>query len=304
MRFGEGDPTIVTDYSLKEDHPGLEKVLGGNASIRQDVYTGGVLWADEGFKGLIYPPKAKPGEYAGYYTRQFNTIELNSTHYHMPVPETLLRWRDTAPEGFRFCPKINQEISHAHNLLPMIGFHNACSRLFEQLGNRLGPCFMQLPPHFSTQRMQELITFLDNSELQNLSVELRHESWFKGGTEFNQLCNHLYRNHMGLVITDTPGRRDVVHMRLTSRFAFVRFKAANIPELDRQRIDAWLLRTKTWFGKGLEAFYFFIHTSNKTDMPVLTQYFVRRLEEVCGIRIAPPVIGEIPDGLFRDRGKS
>lgn len=237
MHFGKAEHNGPLDYSLAEDHKSLAKVLGGTKTSDPRVYVGGVLWADENFKGVIYPQKAKASDYVKYYTKQFNTIELNSTHYRVPAPETFERWKQLAPAGFKFCPKINQSISHADHLRSMIGFHNECSHLFEILGEKLGPCFMQLPPHFSPRRLSELLEFLENSELQNISIELRHEDWFKKEAELNLLCNFLYKNKMGLVITDTAGRRDVVHMRLTNKVAFIRFKAANEEEIDKKRMD-------------------------------------------------------------------
>lgn len=290
MHFGNALYKGSMDYSLPEDHKSLGKILGGVRTPLPKIYVGGVLWANDGFKGLIYPKNAKAADYVKYYTQQFNTIELNSTHYRMPVSETLEHWRDVAPQGFKFCPKINQTISHAPDLRKMIGFHNACATLFELLQNKLGPCFMQLPPYFSPDRLKELIVFLENSELQNLCIELRHEEWFKKEAELNLLCNFLYKNKMGLVITDTAGRRDAVHMRLTNKIAMIRFKAANEKEIDDKRIMDWILRAKEWFDEGLEEFYFFIHTSEKSDMPGLTAYFTGKLEEITGIKVQSPTI--------------
>lgn len=289
MHFGRTD-TGNTNYSLAEDHKSLLKVLGETKTAKPKVYVGGVLWAHESFKGLIYPVDAKAADYVKHYTQQFNTIELNSTHYRVPGPDTFNHWKNTAPQGFKFCPKINQAISHAENLVSMIGYHNECNHLFEFLEEKLGTCFMQLPPHFLPKRLNELMEFLNNSELQNLAIELRHGTWFRSEAELNLLCNYLYKNNMALVITDTPGRRDVLHMRLTNKTAFIRFNAINDENIDQQRVEDWILRAKTWFDSGLEEFYFFIHSTDQVHMPSLVSYFIRKLEEICGIKLSPPAI--------------
>ncbi|WP_373330873.1 DUF72 domain-containing protein [Salmonirosea aquatica] len=67
--------------------------------------------------GKIYPSNAKDKDFLYHYTRQFNTIELNMTHYQIPSDDTIDRWRDTAPEGFKYCPKWPQIISHDAQLL-------------------------------------------------------------------------------------------------------------------------------------------------------------------------------------------
>lgn len=298
MQFGRLEQGSTGDFSLKQDHKNLEKVLGGTRVNDPKVYVGGVLWADERFKGIIYPTRAKASDYVKHYTSQFNTIELNATHYRIPSPETLIKWKETAPSGFKFCPKINQAISHANLLGESIGLHNESAKLFGLLEEKLGPCFMQLPPYFSPRRLSELVEFLDNSELRHLNIELRHEDWFKEDTALNYLCNFLYKNQMSLVITDTPGRRDVVHMRLTNRTAMIRFKAVNQTDIDRRRMHVWILRAKNWIEKGLEEFYFFIHTEDKSHMPYLAVYFIETLEKETGIALKAPFIfktGEEPD---------
>lgn len=93
-------------------------------------------------------------------------------------------------------------------------------------------------------------------------------------------------------MTDTAGRRDVVHMRLTNKIAMIRFKAANESSIDHKRMDNWILKAKNWFDSGLEEFYFFIHTAEKNDMPYLAKYFIEKLDEVTGIKLKSPSISE------------
>jgi uncharacterized protein YecE (DUF72 family) len=290
MQFGKVPYDASFNYNLPLDHKSVPKVFGGKRTAAPRVFTGGSLWSDEAFKGSIYPANAKTSDYLAYYTKQFNTIELNATHYRIPDEAGLLHWRNTAPEGFVFCPKINKTISHAFDLLPQIDYHNACMQAFDLLGNKLGVCFMQLPPQFSPQRLSELLAFLDQSTTASLAIELRHYDWFTDQASLNTLCNYLYKHDMPLVITDTPGRRDVLHMRLTNRTAFVRYNSHNNDSPDMQRITEWVHRAKTWFDLGLETFYFFVHTSNQARMPLLVSYFIDQLEKTCGIRLAAPVI--------------
>ncbi len=290
MDFGRVKDIEKINYTLPADHKSIGKILGGNKSTSPKVYVGGVLWADENFVGNLYPATAKPKDFLKHYTRQLNTIELNLTHYRLPEYEKLKRWYNTAPDNFKFCPKVHQSISHANDLLQKIGSHNECCELFTLLGDKLGTCFMQLPPQFSPQRLNELLEFLDNNNLRNLAVELRHPDWFKTDAELKTLCNYLYKNNLSLVLTDTPGRRDVLHMRLTNKTAFIRFNANNNHYTDRQRIDEWMNRFKIWFDNGLETLYFFVHTPHQVIMPQLVNYFINQLRQVCEIKLSPPVI--------------
>lgn len=300
MDFGRIKEIDSVNYALPADHKSIAKILGGKKTDSPKAYVGGVLWSDEDFRGTIYPEKAKPGDYVKHYTKQFNTIELNTTHYRVPEPDTFRRWHSLAPEGFKFCPKVNQNISHAGSLLPMIGFHNECNGLFQLLGEKLGTCFLQLPPHFAPNRLPELLEFLDHSDLRDLAIEVRNDNWYNSDADLNLLCNYLYKNNMALVLTDTPGRRDVLHMRLTNRTAFIRFNANNNHPTDKQRMDEWVQKAKSWFDEGLEEFYFFVHTPDQVNMPHLVTYFIQQLQRLCGIKLAPPVIRKrsVTDTLF------
>ncbi|MEO6302381.1 MAG: DUF72 domain-containing protein, partial [Bacteroidia bacterium] len=209
MDFGRVKDVEKVDYILPANHKSIGKVLGGIKTLTPKAYVGGVLWSDENFVGNLYPAKAQPKDFLKYYTKQFNTIELNLTHYRLPEYEILKRWYNTAPDNFKFCPKVYQSISHADNLLQKITLHNECSNFFTLLGDKLGTYFMQMSPQFSPNRLNELLEFLDNSNLKNLAVEVRHPDWYKTETELKTLCNYLYKNNLSFVITDTPGRRDV-----------------------------------------------------------------------------------------------
>lgn len=46
------------------------------------------------------------------YFERFPVVEIQQTFYHPPPPRTLLRWRESAPEGFEFTLKAWQLITH------------------------------------------------------------------------------------------------------------------------------------------------------------------------------------------------
>lgn len=76
----------------------------------------------------------------------------------------------------------------------------------------------------------------------------------------------------GLVITDTPGRRDAVHMHLSNATAFIRFDCRGDHELDLFRIDEWKKQLKSWYLQGLEKCYFFLHIESREFKDDFIQY--------------------------------
>ena len=293
MDFGRTNQLELVNFALPSNHQGVKKVLGGAKAQLPNVYVGGVLWSDEAFLGAIYPERAKSKDYAKYYSRQFNTIELNLTHYRLPEKEKIQKWFEESPVDFKFCPKIHQAISHSGNLLSVVDYMEAFYQIVKPLQHKLGTCLLQLPPHFSPKRCHELLAFLDKSNLRDLAIELRHPDWFIEGKELNLLSNYLYKNQMGLVLTDTPMRRDVLHMRLTNKTAFIRFNANDKHPSDYERIDEWVHHLYEWIQQGLETIYFFIHTPTQLFMPELVTYSIQQLKKECGVTLTPPKIKTI-----------
>lgn len=290
MDFGRLENIENVDFSFPPSHSGTVKILGGTKSKTLNVYVGAPIWNDDGFLGKIYPAKARSKDFLKYYGLQFNGIELNATHYRIPEKNIIERWAEVVPNGFKFCPKIHQSVSHSNDISNCISHLHIFYDHISCFGSKLGSCLLQLPPSFETKHINQLIELLDNSPISNLAVELRHPSWFNDIQRLNHLCNYLYQNNLSINITDVAGRRDVLHQRLTNKTAFVRFVANNMHPSDFKRLDNWIERFQTWIQAGLEDLYFFIHTPDKSLVPELATYFINNLNKTCGLEIALPKI--------------
>jgi uncharacterized protein YecE (DUF72 family) len=291
MKFGRLENIESIDFSLPLDHPGIKKILGGKRSENIGAYVGSVVWADESLAKKIYPDRAGSKNFVKYYGKQFNTIELNATHYRVPDKETVKRWADAVPEGFKFCPKVHESISHTQNITQSIELAQNFNDTIQAFGNKLGTSFLQLPPTFNTKGLNYLLEFLDVNPIRKLAIELRHESWFEeGNEELKTLCNYLYKNNISLVITDVSGRRDVLHQRLTNKTAFIRFVANDLHATDYTRMNEWVQRINEWIQQGLEEFYFFMHSPDKRLTADLAVYFINKMNKVTGLKMKAPKI--------------
>ncbi|MCX7877074.1 MAG: DUF72 domain-containing protein [Ignavibacteria bacterium] len=280
------------DFSLPENHSDTDIILNGLKSLNKkpELFIGCAKWGRKEWIGKIYPPSAKEKDFVNYYVRQFNTIELNATHYRIPSESTVEKWKLNADENFRFCPKFPQWISHIKRLKncesETINFIDSVKRF----GINLGTCFLQLPPDFSPTKSEILENYI-NSLPNNLSfcIEFRHEDWFRESDEVNYIFRALNNKGIGTVITDTAGRRDCVHMRLTSGFAFIRFVGNSLHESDFRRINNWAERIKKWLCSGLRTVYFMIHMHDEKDSPELTLYAIRQFNKICKLNLREPV---------------
>jgi len=168
-----------------------------------------------------------------------------------------LKKENTLPKIFVGCTgwsmkEIPQSISHSREL----GASSEYLKLFCEsilgLREKLGCCFMQLPPYFGTERLPILENFLKRFPKEiRLAIELRHESIFFEKNK-NRVFELLNKYNIGWVITDVAGRRDVLHMGVTTDIAMIRFVGNNLHPSDYQRIDAWVEKLKSWTANGLK----------------------------------------------------
>ena len=67
----------------------------------------------------------------------------------------------------------------------------------------------------------------------------------------------------------------MMHMRLTTPTAFVRYVGANA-DSDYSRLDEWVQKIAQWKGEGLLNLYFFIHQNiEKKASPLFVCTFYR-----------------------------
>ncbi len=282
MKFGKLADISTVDFQLPQNHQQTESFLSNlSPSIgKPQLFVGCTGWSMKEWIGKIYPKGTKASDYLHFYSRQFNTIELNTTHYRIPTNAIIQKWKGAIPKDFQFCPKIPQSISHSRDL----GLSGQSIELFceaiQGLELNLGCCFMQLPPYFDYKRLGILEHFLQRFPSHiPLAIEIRHESWFSDAHALQSFFQLLERLRFSSVITDVAGRRDVLHQGITSTTAMIRFVGNNLLPSDYSRIDEWIIRLDEWFKKGLRKVYFFPHEPDNILAPDLSLYLVTKVQE-------------------------
>jgi uncharacterized protein YecE (DUF72 family) len=282
MKFGKLTNIEDVDFRLPPDPAINTQVLESNPhqSIPSKIYLGCTGWNMKDWVGAVYPKGTKTKDFLKAYSQQFNTIELNTTHYRIPSLEIIHKWYNESKPDFRFCPKIPQSISHSRNLGLGTELIPAFSMAIEELKEKLGCCFMQLPPYFDTSRLSVLKNFIKAFPSHiPLAIEVRHESWFQSEANKNALFDLLTDNGLAAVITDVAGRRDVLHMGITSPITMIRFVGNGLHATDYSRADEWVQRLKSWVGPGLHEVYLFPHEPDNVLAPQMAAYFLAQINK-------------------------
>jgi uncharacterized protein YecE (DUF72 family) len=301
MDFGKVDNPDAVDFTLPPDHPATTKLLAAHKKkkLHPEVYIGCAKWGRKEWVGMIYPKGTKDADFLKYYVQNFNSIELNATFYQTYPRPITSKWAKLAGDNFKFDPKFPQIITHMKRLKNVESETKDFLRSLEGFDDKLGHCFIQFDDRFGPVNAPLLADYLGTLPPDlKLCVELRHKSWFEESVLVEDSFEILRERKVGTVITDASGRRDVLHMRLTTPVAFIRFVSNNMHPTDYPRMDEWVDRMKHWMDSGIERIYFFMHCHDERNSPILTKYVIDKLNEVAGTKLLPPNIMDGNQSLF------
>jgi uncharacterized protein YecE (DUF72 family) len=128
-----------------------------------------------------------PGEgtHLARYAARFPAVEINSSFYRAHRPTTYARWAASVPEGFRFSVKAPKLATHERRLVGVGDVLESFLAEATQLGDRLGPLLVQLPPSlsFSADVAEMFLSELRDRFDGEVALEPRHASWFEPAAE-------------------------------------------------------------------------------------------------------------------------
>lgn len=295
MKFGQvADPSQI-DFTLPKDHPQTKFILNQNKKGLDNISIGCAKWNKTDLKGFY--PKGTKDELT-YYATQFNSIELNATFYGMPTAEQVQTWREKTPKDFKFFPKITNTVSHFRRLLNITDVVTQFASAVLNFDEKLGMVFLQLHDNFKPKDYERLEKFVQDWPKEvPLAIELRNTEWFTDEEIFNTVCELFEMNNITNIIVDTAGRRDMLHMRLTTPNAFIRYVGANA-DSDYARLEDWLERLTQWKKEGLQNLYFFVHQNIEKASPLLSSHLIQKMNEKWKTDLHIPVMADSQPTLF------
>src|SRR6201998_3995581 len=184
-----------------------------------------------GWEGSFYPTGMKPRDCLPYYSRQFATVEIDSTYYGTPSASTVTGWYEKTPPDFIFAAKVPQLVTHTKMLV-------ACEAEFDEFIERmgllhetLGPLLLQFPrftkyeiqPDESSRRLRVFLDRVKNLPTCRFVVEIRNRPWLD--KKFTDL---LREYNVALALTDTsfmprPWEMEEKFDLVTTDFVYVRW---------------------------------------------------------------------------------
>lgn len=144
-----------------------------------NIRIGTCAWSFDDWRGIFYPEHLASPERLAFYARHFNSVEIDSTFYGPPSPQTAGHWIDATPDEFLFSAKIARDITHDRKLRKSTELLEGFLTAIAPLRRKLACVLIQLPPYFTLkqdeQALREFILRLPKDF--RFAVEFRDSSW-------------------------------------------------------------------------------------------------------------------------------
>lgn len=230
------------------------------------VHVGTCSWTEKTMVDLWYPKGvATPEQRLRYYATKFDTVEVDSPFYALPVREYAEKWVERTPADFIFnvkaygmmtghevderslAPELREydfevsdrgRVRHPHPDMVDASF-DLFVHAIEPLkdADKMGGVLMQFPPYFTAMTTEHERRNLDHIEYAKgklagfrMLVEFRHPSWMAEGRAEHTL-RWLADRDLTYVSVDSPQLPDRSTMpataALTSQWAYARMHGRN-----------------------------------------------------------------------------
>ena len=183
--------------------------------------------------GPVYPAGMPSRNFLSHYSTIFDTVEIDSTFYGPPRPESVLGWRHATPDSFTFCLKTPKAITHESNLDEGIEEMLAFVETAVLLQQKLGCILLQFAPDFTFEQAKNLDQLLSQLPKNvRFAVEFRHDSW-----AVEETAELLKQHHVCWAAADYLYMPKTIVR--TTDFLYLRFlgRHGQYPTKDKEMVD-------------------------------------------------------------------
>jgi uncharacterized protein YecE (DUF72 family) len=193
-------------------------------------------WQYKDWKERFYPQGVAQKRWFEFYAERFQTVEINNSFYMLPKPEAFKGWRERTPDDFIVGVKMSRYLTHIKRLKdpdePIQRFFN---NAFE-LGPKLGPVLLQLPPNLKLD-LEHAIDTLDKMPKDvEVTIEFRHDTWWT-----DEVKESLTERNVPLTIADR-GSKAITPTWRTADWGYIRWHQGfgrPIPCYRRKDMTQW-----------------------------------------------------------------
>ncbi|MFN3568314.1 MAG: DUF72 domain-containing protein [Caldimicrobium sp.] len=198
-------------------------------------YIGTSGWSYPSFREIFYPLDLKPKDWLAFYSKYFNTVEINATFYRTPKPTTFQKWYESTPPYFVFSVKAPKLITHIKKLKDIKEPLETFLKSLKPLAEKARVLLFQLPPSLSFDKeLLESFLRLMPKEYKNV-IEIRHKSFHN-----EEFINLLEKYGVSLCFSDCGKRYPSWFEYNTADFLYIRLhgsKQLYVSNYEEEELD-------------------------------------------------------------------
>lgn len=235
------------------------------------IHIGTSGWHYKHWKEVFYPADVKETAQLQYYSKLFNTVEINNSFYMLPASKTFTEWKKTSPRGFIFSVKASRFITHMKKLKADAA---SIRRFFShagKLGEKMGPVLFQLPPKWkiNAERLSQFLSRLPKGH--RYTFEFRNHTWYDKSVyellkKYNcAFCIYELEHHL------SP-------LEVTADFVYVRLHGPGNKyqgSYTDTALKKWARQCRKWQEKGKDVYIYF-----DNDQAGFAAFNAKRLKEL------------------------
>ncbi len=204
------------------------------------IYLGTSGWSYEDWIGKFYPEDIKKNEWLNFYSKKFDTVEVNASFYRLPYEKMIKGWKNKTPNDFLLTFKGSQLITHKKKLKDSEEYLKKFYDRIKLVEKKLGVILWQLPPQLK-KNIDLLEDFLNkiNSNYKQC-IEFRHKSWFS-----KEIYNLLKKYNVAFCIISAPKLPSTIEV--TADFAYIRWHGTDDwykHNYSKEELNGWATQIK------------------------------------------------------------
>lgn len=217
------------------------------------IHIGTSGWTYAHWEHIFYPDGLPKTKYFEFYRQHFQTVELNSSFYHLPLKKTFSNWHTAVEKNFLFSVKASRYITHIKKLSDAKESIALFLENAQELKENLGPILFQLPPGWEVnpQRLQAFLELLPANF--RYTFEFRNATWY---TE--EIYVLLAEKNCAFCIYELGKHQSP--LKVTADFVYVRLHGPGAKYQGRysdQQLQKWADHCAQWLTEGKDVFVYF-----------------------------------------------
>ena len=210
-------------------------------------------WQYRHWRETFYPRGLPQGKWLEFFVERFDTVESNAAFYRLPEAKTFASWAARTPPGFVMAVKASRYLTHIKRLAEPKESVDLLVERAKELGDKLGPILVQLPPtmRINVDRLVETLRAFPADW--RVAVEFRHDSWYT-----HEVRRVLEDHRAALCLADRW--KPLTPIWRTTDWTYLRFhsgRANPLPCYGRQALATWVDRLAAQWTPDEDMYVYF-----------------------------------------------